>query len=153
METAEIPEAAWPRPLPVAEAVFPGSKVWGEVQRLENLIYEVGRVINNKVAQVRDGSFVECTLFRIQQYLNVGKEQHKYVKVLPELQSFRGKLAVEMMKLQQKRQTVQGKPSHDQLITECDFFRCIKRGLLRRHNRRVPRRTCRFTLASTQHNE
>ena len=63
MKSAEIPEAAWPRPLPVAEAVYPGSKVWGEVQRLENLIYEVDRVINNKVAQVSDG-FV-CQVFLI----------------------------------------------------------------------------------------
>ena len=51
MKSAEIPEASWPRPLPVVEAVYPGSKVWTEIQRLENLIYEVDRVINNKISQ------------------------------------------------------------------------------------------------------
>ena len=53
MKNSEIPEAAWPRPLPVVEAVYPGSKIWTNVQHLENLLYEVDRILNTKVAQER----------------------------------------------------------------------------------------------------
>ena len=42
----EIPEVAWPRPIPVSQGVFPGSKIWVQVQTLENLIYEGNRLLS-----------------------------------------------------------------------------------------------------------
>jgi len=49
---AEIPEVMWPRPLPVVGGEFPGSGIWKEVQEMENLIYNVKRILDSKTVNL-----------------------------------------------------------------------------------------------------
>ena len=47
IKSDQIPEVAWPRPLPVLGGTFPGSKIWVEIQKLENTIYEANRLLED----------------------------------------------------------------------------------------------------------
>lgn len=101
--SAEIPEVSWPRPLPVVAGEFPGSEIWKEVQEMENLIYNVKRVLDSKTVKL---------------YLTEYHTKETIVDIMP-VKEFSTIVRVQQIKLEKERKTV------EDLLQEVFYYETI----------------------------
>ena len=100
IKSDQIPEVAWPRPLPVVGGTFPGSKIWLEIQKLENTIYEANRLLEDNQNRIYMNSYAT----------------ESDLSLIPELKTFSGKLGFEIGKLEKARSSIQGRFSRHTLV-------------------------------------